>query len=339
MKISFPAFATLALLLLPQLSLAQGACGRALMMAGADINGPAELAQKRVLELQCAQERGEDQNRQQLAQKRIEARSSWAAVKPAIRACIDGKLEVDGRTVDQLIALGIAASDESISPYRRECFGVPLEAQSKFTPPAPTPPPTPAPAPTPQRSAQSDFLRGEDGGEDPRAGNSRGGQNNGLMQQPGPGSTSNTIILNGGGSAGTGDIIVVMPKGGRTSSSVNLLEAAINPLTGTRRLWESFKDEGGLETLNNFYGVTVTKLTVTLDNERVQSARLQISSAVSPRKLREALGEACRGDERDWRIDNDRRGARGELRTGALTCRYEANDTTSDYSVSLVRQK
>ena len=103
MKRQLLILSALAVLGLSSSAFAQGACGRALMMAGPDINGPAEIVQKRMLERECELERADDRARQQLAQKRIEARSSWNSVRPEIKACINAKLEIDGRTIDQLI--------------------------------------------------------------------------------------------------------------------------------------------------------------------------------------------------------------------------------------------
>lgn len=255
---------------------AQGACGRALMMAGPDINGPAEVVQKRMLERECELERADDRARQQLAQKRIEARSSWNAVRPEIKSCINAKLELDGRTIDQLINLGISASDDAISPYRRECFGL-----------------------APDR----------DGGR--------------VMTTPGGG-------------------LAALPSGGggvQRTRDLNLLEAAVNPLTGTRKLWDAFKDEGGLATFTDFHGLKINKATVNVDGDRVDVTRLQVPAAIPPRKIREALNDACRGREQDWKAVTDSRGTRGELVTQNLICRYETDDGASDYEIVLQKRK
>ena len=254
---------------------AQGACGRALMMAGPDLNGPAEVVQKRMLERECELERADDRARQQLAQKRIEARSSWNAVRPEIKACINATLEIDGRNIDQLINLGVSASDDAISPYRRECFGL-----------------------APDR----------DGGR--------------VMNTPGGGLTA---LPSGGG-------------GVQRTRDMNLL-AAVNPLTGTRKLWDAFKDEGGLATFTDFHGLRINKATVNLDGDRVDVTRLQVPAAIPPRKIREALNDACRGREQDWKAVTDTRGTRGELITPQIICRYETDDGASDYEIVMQKRK
>ena len=276
MKRNLLILSALAALGLSSPAFAQGACGRALMMAGPDINGPAEVVQKRMLERECEAERADDRARQQLAQKRIEARSSWNAVRPEIKACINAKLELDGRTVDQLINLGISASDDVISPYRRECFGL-----------------------APDRE---------------------GGR---VLNTPGAGLAA--LPAGNGGTQGTRDL--------------NLLEAAVNPLTGTRKLWEAFKDEGGLATYTDFHGVKINKATVNVEGDHVDITRLQVPAAIPPRKVREALNDACRGREQDWKTTTDSRGTRGELVTPQLICRYETDDGASDYEIVMQKRK
>ena len=315
----------LAAALAPSLAQAQSACARALMMAGPDISGPGEIRQKRILERECEIERADDRNRQLLAQKRIEARQAWASVRPEIKTCINDKLEPDGRNLEQLIGLGIAPSDDAISTYRRECFGLPPNGEGAgFRPPAASSAPNalaqkPETDGSPRAQMQSDLLRGE---------GSDGQPYRPMNAAPG------TIIVNGGG-AGS---VIVMPGGG-APRSVNLLEAAVNPLTGTKRLWETFKDEGGLAVYTDFHGLKIDKAAVDLHEERVHTTRLQVPAGTPPRKLREALNYACQGDERSWLVATDHRGTRGELQTPMLTCRYETDDGASDYQVSIIRRK
>jgi hypothetical protein len=315
----------LTVLLAPSLAQAQSACARALMMAGPDISGPGEVRQKRILERECEIERADDRNRQILAQKRIEARQAWASVRAEIKTCINGKLEPDGRNIEQLIGLGIAPSDDAIATYRRECFGLPANGQDTgFRAPAASSAPNalaqrPESDGVPRAQGQSDLLRGE---------GSEGHSYRPMNAPPG------TIIVNGGG----GGSVIVMPGGG-TPRSVNLLEAAVNPLTGTKRLWETFKDEGGLAVYTDFHGLKIDKAAVDLQEDRVHTTRLQVPAATPPRKLREALNTACQGDERSWLVATDHRGTRGELQTPMLTCRYETDDGASDYQVSIIRRK
>ena len=103
---------------------AQDACARALMMAGETrgrFGQPNEERQKRMLEEECQYLRLEDKNRQLLAQNRIAARSAWKDMRQNLRDCIDKKLEIDGRSVEQLIQAGIPPSDEALKDYRVQC--------------------------------------------------------------------------------------------------------------------------------------------------------------------------------------------------------------------------
>jgi len=313
---------TLALIGLSSPALAQGACARALMMAGPDINGPAEVVQKRMLERECELERADDRARQQLAQKRIEARSSWNAVRPEIKACINAKLELDGRTVDQLINLGVSASDDGIAPYRRECFGLPVQRDGANAPaPSFTPPPV-APANSVGQSG-STLL-------------SPTGRDSGLADFPVQADGGRVVVVPGSNS------IVVVPagRGGvQGTRNLSLLEAAANPLTGSRRLWEAFKDEGGLASFSDFHGLKINKATVNVEQDHVASSRLQVPAATPPRRVREALNEACRGREQDWKAVTDSRGTRGELITPDVICRYETDDGASDYEIVMQKRK
>ncbi len=333
MKLKILSLATLAILCLSAPAFAQGACARALMMAGPDINGPAEVVQKRMLERECEMERADDRARQQLAQKRIDARSSWNAVRPEIKACISAKLEIDGRTIDQLINLGVSASDEGIAPYRRECFGLPAQrdganvAAPSFTPP-------------PQASANpSSAVNNAERNAPSQSGSSLlspTGRDSGLADMPVQAEGGRVVIVPGS------NTIVVVPagRGGMQGTrNLSLLEAAANPLTGSRRLWEAFKDEGGLASFSDFHGLKVIKAAVNVERDTVGSSRLQVPAATPPRRVREALNEACRGREQDWKTVTDSRGTRGELTTPDVICRYETDDGASDYEIVLQKRK
>ncbi len=332
MKLKLVSLVTLGLIGLSSPAFAQGACGRALMMAGPDINGPAEVVQKRMLERECEMERADDRARQQLAQKRIEARSSWNAVRPEIKACINAKLELDGRTIDQLINLGVSASDDAISPYRRECFGLPAQRDGAnagaptFTPP-------------PAAPANSASAANADRNSPSQSGStllSPTGRDSGLADMPVQAEGGRVVIA-----PGSSDIVVVPAgRGGvQGTRNLSLLEAAVNPLTGSRRLWEAFKDEGGLASFSDFHGVKINKASVNVEQDHVASSRLQVPAATPPRRVREALNDACRGREQDWKATTDSRGTRGELITPQLICRYETDDGASDYEIVMQKRK
>ena len=112
------------------MSYAQTACGRAIMLAGQTITQTKnsttvvenEVRMKKMLEQECAIDLAKERDTQNFAQKRIDARNSWKAVKPDMIACLDNKLEINGLTVDALINKAIAPSDKMLSDYRADCF-------------------------------------------------------------------------------------------------------------------------------------------------------------------------------------------------------------------------
>ena len=109
---------------------AQTACGRAIMLAGQTITQTKnsttvvenEVRMKKMLEQECAIDLAKERDTQNFAQKRLDVRTAWKAVKPDMIACLDNKLEIDGLTVDELINKAVAPSDKALKEYRTECF-------------------------------------------------------------------------------------------------------------------------------------------------------------------------------------------------------------------------
>jgi len=119
----------LATVCLSTASLAQTACGRAMMMAGQTITqtknstiiAENEVRLKRMLEKECEIDLAKERDTQNFAQKRIDARTAWNTMRHDMRACLDDKLEIDGLSVDELINRAVAPSDERLRDYRSEC--------------------------------------------------------------------------------------------------------------------------------------------------------------------------------------------------------------------------
>jgi hypothetical protein len=109
---------------------AQTACGRAMMMAGQSITqtknsttiNENEVRLKRMLEKECEIDLNKERDTQNFAQRRIEARTAWNTVKLDMKACLNDKLEVDGLTVDELLNRAVAPSDKMLKDYRTDCF-------------------------------------------------------------------------------------------------------------------------------------------------------------------------------------------------------------------------
>ena len=81
-----------------------------------------EVRMKKMLEQECAIDLAKERDTQNFAQKRLDVRTAWKAVKPDMIACLDNKLEIDGLTVDELINKAVAPSDKALKEYRTECF-------------------------------------------------------------------------------------------------------------------------------------------------------------------------------------------------------------------------
>lgn len=130
----------------------------------------------------------------------------------------------------------------------------------------------------------------------------------------------------------------VSDKKGKTQISAQgnpLLEAAIDPFAGTIEKWSEFKDVGGLNKNNYFYGVPLVGLQVQWhEGKTVRLALMYVSKSVSPKEIRAALNKACRTKESDWKkVD----GAliKGNVTNGNVECSYLTNDTAINYDVAI----
>ena len=121
--------AVLATVCVSTASLAQTACGRAMMMAGQTITQTKssttivenEVRMKKMLEKECEIDLAKERDTQNFAQKRIDARTAWNTMRHDMKACLNDKLEIDGLSVDELINRAVAPSDERLRDYRSEC--------------------------------------------------------------------------------------------------------------------------------------------------------------------------------------------------------------------------
>jgi hypothetical protein len=119
------------------------------------------------------------------------------------------------------------------------------------------------------------------------------------------------------------------------SSSKNLLEDAIDPFTGSREKWSEFTDNGGLNHVNDFYGMSVEGITVQWkDNISLRLAVMNVSKAMAPKKIREALNRACKTNESDWQKE-DGALTRGEVHNGKIRCDYITNDGSRTMEVAI----
>ena len=115
-------------------------------------------------------------------------------------------------------------------------------------------------------------------------------------------------------------------------NSKNMLEAAIDPFTGSQDLWNEFRDKGGLNNTSNFYGIPVAELSVQWHEGKVKMALMNVSKAVSPSDIRTALSKACAVTEKDW-VKKTGALVTGKVQNGNIVCDYLTNDSATNYDV------
>ncbi len=115
----------------------------------------------------------------------------------------------------------------------------------------------------------------------------------------------------------------------------NPLEAAINIKTGNKKLWDSFVDNGGLNKLNDLYGLNITSISATWNNQTGQftGALMRASvSTTSPKEVRASLSKLCSVDDPDWVIRTDYE-PKGKVIKNGFTCYYIFSTATVDISI------
>jgi hypothetical protein len=126
---------------------------------------------------------------------------------------------------------------------------------------------------------------------------------------------------------------IILPQ---TQIEKNLLEKAIDVKKGNKKDWDTFKDEGGLNKLNNLYGLNITSLSVTWDNQtgNFTGALMQATNSnTSPKEVRASLSKVCDLEESDWTFRTDYEPT-GKAKKDGLTCYYIFSPTTVDISIT-----
>ena len=81
----------------------------------------------------------------------------------------------------------------------------------------------------------------------------------------------------------------------------NALELALNPFGGTKAMMDDFKDEGGLNRLNSWYGVYVQGYSYSYDGQKnVSRIVVNGSSSTSMKHLREIASSFCGFSSEEW---------------------------------------
>jgi hypothetical protein len=122
----------------------------------------------------------------------------------------------------------------------------------------------------------------------------------------------------------------------QTQIEKNLLEKAIDIKSGNKKIWDAFKDEGGLNKQNNLYGLSITSLSVTWNSQtgNFTGALMQaMNSNTSPKEVRIALSKVCDLEDSDWVIRSDYEPT-GTAKKNGVTCYYIFARNTVDISIS-----
>ena len=117
------ALATLGLIAPPMAGtvMAQGACGRALLIEGGPPRTIADANQREALRRECENERAAGQSGQRAAQARMAARGAWAEAAPDFRACLEEQLARFGVTMDKLIQQDVFLGDPYLAELEAFC--------------------------------------------------------------------------------------------------------------------------------------------------------------------------------------------------------------------------
>jgi hypothetical protein len=115
----------------------------------------------------------------------------------------------------------------------------------------------------------------------------------------------------------------------------NAFEAAVNVRTGNKKLWDLFVDNGGLNKINDLYGLNIRSISATWNNQTGQftGALMQASaSTTSPKEVRASLSRLCSVDDADWEFRTDYEPMGKAIKDG-FTCYYIFSTATVDISI------
>jgi len=119
---------------------------------------------------------------------------------------------------------------------------------------------------------------------------------------------------------------------GTIGKSLNLLESAIDPKTGSKSKYDKFKDEGGINNESNFHGLSVRSFEIQYDkNGNSPTIIMRVSPTTSPKAVREALSEPCSAQEVDWTKSNVGNQS-GKVSKNGIECVYVSDSEGMEVS-------
>jgi hypothetical protein len=112
----------------------------------------------------------------------------------------------------------------------------------------------------------------------------------------------------------------------REFAKLNLLEKAVNPFGGNKPLMTEFKEEGGLNTLNSWFGVYVLAYSTQSDAKGfVSFINVNGASSTPIKKMRSIANAFCGLEDSEWKKDEFDSGKRmtGEAKNQRCEARYD----------------
>jgi hypothetical protein len=138
-----------------------------------------------------------------------------------------------------------------------------------------------------------------------------------------------------GAVAGSGESASKPSATAITSQTKNMLEAAIDPFSPDKALYDRYRDQGALNTQNSFYGLSINYLTSDWSPRGALNAVvMRVGPEVAPATVRAALTAACKVVPAAWQVQLDP-WPRGQASRGGITCIYTRAPDSSYTEISI----
>jgi hypothetical protein len=135
--------------------------------------------------------------------------------------------------------------------------------------------------------------------------------------------------------AGQGESVSKPNTAPLTSQNKNMLEAAIDPFSPDKALYDRYRDQGALNTQNSFYGLSINYLTSDWSTRGALNAVvMRVGPEVAPATVRAALTAACKVVPAAWQVQLDP-WPRGQVSRGGITCIYTRAPDASYTEISI----
>jgi len=100
----------------------------------------------------------------------------------------------------------------------------------------------------------------------------------------------------------------------------------VDPVTGNKKKWSEWADNGGLKKLNDFYGLEISRVDVGWRDDRITGLVMWTSQSHSPKDVRKAMTKICGGSDQDWKLVSNFSGKVGTYESPTVMCRYSHDE-------------